>query len=172
MKEINNQKGIAAVEFAIVAPLLFLVLFGIISYGIMLYNQALITNAARTGARAGIVYSVSGNGLTGFTSYPANCTPLTNTNIYGSSIDVVRTGAHATALCAANNALKAAGLIGFGATVATPTITASSGLSTSPTSACTSIGPSCLLTVRISYPYIGVYQLNNNLSARSAMNYE
>ncbi len=172
MKSINRQIGVSAVEFAIVAPLLFLVLFGIISYGIMLYNQALITNAARTGARAGVVYSVSGNGLTGYTGYPSNCTTLTNSDIYSASTDVVRTGAHSTALCAANNALKTAGLISFSSTVATPTITASSGLSTNLSTACPSINSTCVLTVSISYPYIGVYQLNANLSARTAMNYE
>jgi Flp pilus assembly protein TadG len=46
------------VEFALVAPILFLVLFGIIEFGIVLYDKAMITNAAREGARAGIVYDL------------------------------------------------------------------------------------------------------------------
>lgn len=169
MKEINRQKGVAAVEFAIVAPLLFLLIFGIISYGIMLYNQALITNATRTGARAGIVFSVSGNGLQGFSAYPSTCTTLTNNNIYGTTADAiaaVKADAEATALCAANNAIKTAGLISFGATTP-PEIFAS-------TTVCAAniLGPSCLLTVTINYPYIGVFQLNATLSARTAMYYE
>ena len=53
---IKNQKGASAVEFAIIAPLLFVLLFGIVEFGFLLYNQAMITNAAREGARAGIVF--------------------------------------------------------------------------------------------------------------------
>lgn len=170
MKVINRQKGVAAVEFAIVAPLLFLLIFGIISYGIMLYNQALITNSTRTGARAGIVFSVSGNGQQGFTTYPSTCTTLTNNNIYGTTADAiaaVKTDAQETAECAANNAIKSTGLISFGATTAVPTIVAT-------TTGCgaTTLGPSCLLTVTITYNYVGVFQLNGNLSARTAMYYE
>jgi Flp pilus assembly protein TadG len=170
MKQFNRQKGVAAVEFAIVAPLLFLLIFGIISYGIMLYNQALITNATRTGARAGIVFSVSGNGLQGYETYPSTCTTLTNNNIYGTTaaaIAALKADAQETALCAANNAIRSVGLIGFGPTTAIPTMTA-----TTTGCAADTIGPSCLLTVSISYAYIGVYQLNGNLSARTAMYYE
>jgi hypothetical protein len=53
---IKNQKGASAVEFAIVLPLLLLLLFGIVEFGFLLYNKAMITNAAREGARAGIVF--------------------------------------------------------------------------------------------------------------------
>jgi Flp pilus assembly protein TadG len=34
-----------------------MLLFGIIEFGIILYDKAMITNASREGARAGIVYS-------------------------------------------------------------------------------------------------------------------
>jgi len=52
---IKNQKGASAVEFAIIAPLLFVLLFGILEGGLALYNKAVITNACREGARDGIV---------------------------------------------------------------------------------------------------------------------
>jgi len=52
---IKNQKGAAAVEFAIIAPLLFVLLFGILEGGLALYNKAVITNACREGARETIV---------------------------------------------------------------------------------------------------------------------
>ena len=55
--KIENQKGAAAVEFAIVLPLLVLLVFGIIESSLFLYDKAMITNASREGARAGIVYS-------------------------------------------------------------------------------------------------------------------
>ena len=51
-----DQKGAAAVEFAIILPLLLMLLFGIIEFGIILYDKAMITNASREGARAGIVF--------------------------------------------------------------------------------------------------------------------
>lgn len=51
----KKQKGVAVVEFAIVLPLLLLIVFGIVELGIALYDKAVITNASREGARAGIV---------------------------------------------------------------------------------------------------------------------
>ena len=53
---LKSQKGGAAVEFAIIAPLLFVILFGIIEFSILLYDKAMLTNASREGARAGIVF--------------------------------------------------------------------------------------------------------------------
>ena len=46
------------VEFAIVVPLLLALVFGIIEFGIMIYDKAMITNACREGARAGILYTI------------------------------------------------------------------------------------------------------------------
>lgn len=48
------RKGAAAVEFAIVLPILVLLVGGIIEFGIVLYNQQVITNGSREGARAAI----------------------------------------------------------------------------------------------------------------------
>jgi len=52
---IKDQKGAAIVEFAIVVPLLVLLLIGTIEFGILCYNKQVITNASREGARAGII---------------------------------------------------------------------------------------------------------------------
>ena len=54
---IRNQRGAALVEFAIVLPLLLVLVFGMIEFSIMFYDQAVITNASREGARTGIVYA-------------------------------------------------------------------------------------------------------------------
>jgi Flp pilus assembly protein TadG len=54
--QIHDQKGVAAVEFALVLPLLVLLAFGIIEFSLALYDKAVITNASREGARAGIVF--------------------------------------------------------------------------------------------------------------------
>jgi len=52
----RTQKGAAVVEFAVVLPLLLLIVFGIIEFGFIFYNKALLTNASREGARQAIVY--------------------------------------------------------------------------------------------------------------------
>ncbi|GAA4129226.1 hypothetical protein GCM10022215_41480 [Nocardioides fonticola] len=52
----RGSRGAAAVEFALVAPLLFLLLFGIISYGYMLsYRQALSQGAAEAARSAAVL---------------------------------------------------------------------------------------------------------------------
>ena len=56
VEKIKNQNGAALVEFAIVLPLLLVLVFGMIEFSLMLYDKAVITNASREGARAGIVY--------------------------------------------------------------------------------------------------------------------
>jgi hypothetical protein len=54
--KMSSQKGAAAVEFALVLPLLLVLLFGIIEFSVLLYDKAMLTNASREGARVGIVY--------------------------------------------------------------------------------------------------------------------
>ena len=55
IKRLRCQKGVAAVEFAIILPVLLLIIFGIIEFGLLLYDKQVITNASREGARVGIV---------------------------------------------------------------------------------------------------------------------
>lgn len=57
-KKITSQKGAALVEFALVLIPLLLLIFGIIEFGIMLYDKQILTNACREGARVGIVAGV------------------------------------------------------------------------------------------------------------------
>ncbi|HOG89211.1 MAG TPA: TadE/TadG family type IV pilus assembly protein [Smithella sp.] len=56
MKKLN-ERGVSAVEFALILPVLVLILFGIVEFGLILYNQQVITNASREGARAGILFA-------------------------------------------------------------------------------------------------------------------
>lgn len=58
MKIIRDQRGGSAVEFAILLLVLLLIVFGIIEFGLIFYNQQVITNASREGARYGIVSRV------------------------------------------------------------------------------------------------------------------
>ncbi|MDH4341849.1 MAG: pilus assembly protein [Nitrospira sp.] len=71
-----NERGVVAAEFALLLPVFLLILFGIIEFGMMMYGREIVTNAAREGARAGIVQgppkrtggeitSISNNYLTG-----------------------------------------------------------------------------------------------------------
>jgi Flp pilus assembly protein TadG len=65
---IKDQKGAAIVEFALILPLLLILLFGIIEISLLLYNKAMITNASREGARTGIVFDFDDNGTPGDTT--------------------------------------------------------------------------------------------------------
>jgi Flp pilus assembly protein TadG len=56
-EKLCEQSGGAATEFAILLVFLVMLLFGIIEFSLILYNQAVITNASREGARAGIVWT-------------------------------------------------------------------------------------------------------------------
>jgi len=57
-----SQRGASAVEFAIVLPVLLLLLFGTIEFGVLFFNKAVITNASREGARRGVVWWTDSNG--------------------------------------------------------------------------------------------------------------
>ena len=58
----QQQRGTAIVEFAIVLPLLLILIIGIVEFGFIFYDQAMVTNASREGARTGIVFNTDGNG--------------------------------------------------------------------------------------------------------------
>jgi Flp pilus assembly protein TadG len=55
----RSQEGAAAVEFALIASLLFLVLFGIIEFGRLFSELEVLNSAAREGARAAAVRGTS-----------------------------------------------------------------------------------------------------------------
>ena len=51
----RDERGAEMVEFAFVVVLLIMLLYGIVSYGLILSAQSTVTQAAEDGARAGIV---------------------------------------------------------------------------------------------------------------------
>jgi Flp pilus assembly protein TadG len=79
----RNRWGAAAVEFAIVAPVFFLLVFGMIEYGRMVMVQQVITNAAREGARVGVLDGATTSNVT-----TAVSTYLTSAKISGATTDV------------------------------------------------------------------------------------
>ena len=51
LKSNNARRGVAAVEFAVIAPIVFLVIFGLMEMGRMVMVKQAVTNAAREGCR-------------------------------------------------------------------------------------------------------------------------
>ena len=51
----GDDSGAAAVEFALVVPLLLLLVFGIINFGVLFSQQVSINNGVREGARRAVV---------------------------------------------------------------------------------------------------------------------
>ncbi|NTU68666.1 MAG: pilus assembly protein [Chlorobiaceae bacterium] len=52
-EQVRFQKGSVLVEFALILPLFLLLLFGVVSFSIALYDKTVLTMATREGARAG-----------------------------------------------------------------------------------------------------------------------
>ena len=55
----RNRRAAAAVEFAVVAPVFFLMIFGIVEYGRMVMVQQVLTNASREGARLAAIDGIA-----------------------------------------------------------------------------------------------------------------
>ena len=82
----KKRRGAAAVEFAVVAPIFLLLVFGMIEYGRMVMVQQVLTNASREGARIGVLDgSTNEEVLDRVTHY------LTSGSIQGANITVTPT---------------------------------------------------------------------------------
>lgn len=55
---LRAERGLALIELALVLPFFLMLTFATINFGLGLYNQAVITNASREAARAGIAFRV------------------------------------------------------------------------------------------------------------------
>jgi Flp pilus assembly protein TadG len=58
----KSHKGQAIIEFAFIMPILCIIVVGIIDFGVLFYNKAVVVNASREGARAGIVFTADDDG--------------------------------------------------------------------------------------------------------------
>jgi len=88
MKKLSNQRGAAAVELALVLPLLVMLLFGIIEAGRYYNARVTLTHASREGARvlalggttseaAARVIATAG-GLSGVSATPSAACPVSS----------------------------------------------------------------------------------------------
>ncbi len=107
-RRIRPERGAAAVEFAIVAPLLFILVFGIIDFGFGFHAWNAIENSAREGARVGATDASLSNKVgditarvqngTSFLTGPVNvvvtCSPNPGTSAFTSvpSVECVERG--------------------------------------------------------------------------------
>ena len=63
MGRASRQQGVAAVEFALIASLLFTVLFGVIEMGRLLWTWNAAVEATRYGARLAVVCDLNDSGI-------------------------------------------------------------------------------------------------------------
>ncbi len=64
-KVIKEKRGQALVELALVLPLLILLIIGMMEFGRVFHSYLLITNAAREGARLGVIEPTNTGAITG-----------------------------------------------------------------------------------------------------------
>ena len=60
-----RSRGQALTEFALIAPIFFLLLFALIEFGRVVYTIQMLNNAAREGARYAIVHGAASNSPSG-----------------------------------------------------------------------------------------------------------
>lgn len=56
--KLRGEHGGSTVEFSIIAVVLLTIVFGIIEFGVLMFDQHVLTNASREGARAGVVMRI------------------------------------------------------------------------------------------------------------------
>lgn len=87
----QNERGVAAAEFALLLPVFLMILFGIIEFGMIMYGREIVTNATREGARAGITQGPPKLTAGQITTISNNY--LTNTGINPASVTFTAAGA-------------------------------------------------------------------------------
>jgi Flp pilus assembly protein TadG len=75
----RGRKGAELIEFALVLPLLLLIIAGIIDFGFLFQSYEAVTNAAREGARVGVLPGYSGADVQARVSSYISASGLPNT---------------------------------------------------------------------------------------------
>ena len=83
-RDIRDERGVAAVEFALISVVLFLIVFGIIEFGKTYSQYEVFINAAREGARKGAIRAsqadIQSAVTNASTGYDLSQTPAINVN--------------------------------------------------------------------------------------------
>lgn len=77
-RNIQEERGASSVEFALILPLLLLIIFGIIEFGMAYHSYLAITHAAREGARLASVNRYSEADVIARTDLSGNVTVSAN----------------------------------------------------------------------------------------------
>ncbi|HEX7018674.1 MAG TPA: TadE/TadG family type IV pilus assembly protein [Gemmatimonadaceae bacterium] len=86
----RDERGAALVEFAIIATVLMILMFGIIDFGRALYTKNSLTNAAREGGRyAAVLLNPAANMAAIQDTVIAHMSPLGGATLTRDEIDVV-----------------------------------------------------------------------------------
>ena len=133
----RRDDGAAAVEFALVAPLLIMLVFGIIEFGISFAQQLSLSNGARQGARFGAV---------GYFGAGASATLAT----CGDVVQQVQSAASTIGLNVSNVSVQVQIVHPDGSVVAPPVCDWTTGTS-SPATACTGTNPGDAVRVNAKY---------------------
>lgn len=64
LRRVCDDRGQTAVEFALIAPIIIVLLLGIVQVGIAFHNYITLTDAARAGARKAVVDRFTGEDVT------------------------------------------------------------------------------------------------------------
>lgn len=79
----KNRRGAAVVEFALISPLFFLLILGMVEYGRLVMVQQILTNASREGARMAVLDGATKASVENWVSDYLN-----NTSVSGHTVTV------------------------------------------------------------------------------------
>lgn len=100
MKSTNKQQGIVSVEFALILPILVILMLGVVDFGRLTRDKLIVINAANAGARFGSLNTTNFNndaGIINAAKSSGNDLPILQANI---------SVAPRTCYCITNNGLN------------------------------------------------------------------
>ena len=122
---LRNERGGVAVEFAIILPILALLVFGIVDFGHAWYMRHLMSDACREGARYGSRYWTNSSGSR---VLPKDLTPSIKNFVLNTSAENSNKGGWGLTDALPSDASADVSLSGTGATETNPAIVAGENL--------------------------------------------